>query len=151
MTVVLILYALWRRRTRGLWKLPHGRDWLWGNLGLVLMGRGMLSKSLIQFSIDGLGCVSFLLFDLRPNCSGGNENHGDLLQKVCVCTVVFSAPDPATGHCQPTSPPETPKHSQASLDQSLVGSLFLSPWSWCTQSFTCALQESLFLSPVEVL
>ena len=22
-----------------LWKLPNGRDWLWGNLGLVLMDR----------------------------------------------------------------------------------------------------------------
>ena len=31
-------------------------------MGLVLMGRAMLSKSLIQFSVDGLGCVSSLLF-----------------------------------------------------------------------------------------
>ena len=30
--------ALWWRRIRGLWKLPDGRDWLWGKLGLVLMG-----------------------------------------------------------------------------------------------------------------
>ena len=29
---------------------------------------------------------------------------------------------------------QTPGHSRASLDQSLVGSLFLSPGSWCTQS-----------------
>ena len=42
--------------------------------------------------------------------------------------------------------PETPGHSQASLSQSLLGSLLLSPGSWCTQSFTCALQESV--SPV---
>ena len=33
----------------------------------VLMGRAMLSKSLIQFSVDGQGCVPSLLFDLRPN------------------------------------------------------------------------------------
>ena len=32
-----------------MWKLPDGRDWLWGNLGLALMSRVMLSKSLIQF------------------------------------------------------------------------------------------------------
>ena len=108
----------------------------------------MLSKFLIQFSIDGQGCVSFLLFDLRPNCSGGNENHGDLLQKVCVCTVVFSAPDPATGHCQPTPPPETLGPSWESLDQSLAGSLLLSPGSWCTQGFVCPLQESVSLSCV---
>ena len=31
-------------------KLPDGIDWLRGILGLVLMGRAMLSKSLIQFS-----------------------------------------------------------------------------------------------------
>ena len=30
---------------------------MWGNLGLVLMGETMLSKSLIQFSVDGKGCV----------------------------------------------------------------------------------------------
>ena len=34
-------------------KLPDGREWLWGNLGLVLVGKVMISKSLIQFSADG--------------------------------------------------------------------------------------------------
>ena len=53
--------------TRGLWKLLNGRDRLWGKLDLVLMGRAMLSKTLIQFSVDGQGCVPSLLFDLRPN------------------------------------------------------------------------------------
>ena len=38
-------------------RLPDGRDWLWGNLGLALMGRAMFSKSLIQFSVDEWGCV----------------------------------------------------------------------------------------------
>ena len=47
---------------------------------------------------------------------------------------------------RPLPPPETPGHSRASLDQSLVGSLLLSPGSWCTQGFVCALQESV--SPV---
>ena len=28
-------------RIRGLWKFPVGRDWLWGKLGLVLMGGAM--------------------------------------------------------------------------------------------------------------
>ena len=36
--------------------------------------------------------------------------------------------------------------SQASLAQSLVGTLLLSSSSWCTQDFLCALQESV--SPV---
>ena len=45
-----------------------------GKLGLVLMGRAMLSKSLIQNSVDGQGCVPSLLLDLRPNYGGGNED-----------------------------------------------------------------------------
>ena len=40
---------------------------MWRNLGLVLIGGAMLSKSLIQFSVDGWGCVPSLLFGLRPN------------------------------------------------------------------------------------
>ena len=43
-----------------MWKLPDGRE-----LGLVLMGGAMLSKSLIQLSADGQGCAPSLLFDLR--------------------------------------------------------------------------------------
>ena len=62
------------------------------------------------------------------------------------CIAAVSAPDPATGHCGPTPPLETPGHSRASLGQSLVGSLLLSPGSWCTQGSVCALQESV--SPV---
>ena len=55
-------------------------------MGLVLMGGAMLSRSLIQFSVDGRGCVPSLLCDLRPNYGGGNEDNGDLLQKVPCCT-----------------------------------------------------------------
>ena len=38
---------------------------------------------------------------------------------------------------------DTPGHSQASLDQSIVESLLLSSESWCAQGFVCALQESV--------
>ena len=48
----------------------------------------------------------------------------------CARAVVFSAPDPAAGHCQRMPPSETPGHSQASLVQSLLWTLFLSPVSW---------------------
>ena len=34
----------------------------------------MLSKSLIQFSVDGWGCVPTLLLDLKPDNGGGNED-----------------------------------------------------------------------------
>ena len=53
-------------------------------------------------------------------------------------TVVFSAPDPMADLCQPTCPLETPRQSQAGLTQSLVGTLHLSPGSWCAQT-VCAL------------
>ena len=42
------------------------------------MGWVMLSKSLIQFAIDGWVCVPSLLFDLRPNYGGGNEDNGSV-------------------------------------------------------------------------
>ena len=61
-------------------------------------------------------------------------------------TVALGALNPAAGHCWPMPLLETPGHSQASLGQSLVGSLLLSPGSWCAQCFVCALQESV--SPV---
>ena len=69
-------------RIRGLCRLPGGKDWLWGKLSFAPVGKAMLSKSLIQFSVDGQGCVPSLLFDLRSNCGGGNEDVGNLLQKV---------------------------------------------------------------------
>ena len=58
-------------------------DWGWGGggweLGLVLMSGAKLSKSLIQFYVDGWCCFLSLLFDLRPNYGGGNEDNGELL------------------------------------------------------------------------
>ena len=60
-----------------------------------------------------------------------------------ILAAALSAPNPAAGHRQPTPLSETPGHSQASLGQSLVGSLLLSPGSWGAQSFVCALQESV--------
>ena len=62
------------------------------------------------------------------------------------CTAALGAADPAAGHRRPTPLLETPGHSWASLGQFLVGSLLLSPGSWCAQGFVCALQESV--SPV---
>ena len=67
-------------------------------------------------------------------------------KKTYANTVVFSAPDPMAGLCRPMALPETPVHSWERLGQSVLGSLLLSPGSWCTQGFVCALQESV--SPV---
>ena len=118
-----------------------------GNPGLVLMGGAMLSKFLIQFPVDGQGCVPSLLFSLRPNCGRDNGN-SNLLQKDLFMPCCIQCPDPTAGHCRATPLPEAPGHSQASLAQSLVGTLLLSPGSWCTQSSVCVLKEFISQSCV---
>ena len=132
--VVFILSALWSLRIGGLWKLPNGRDWLWGKLGLFLNGGAMLSKSLVQFSVDGRGCVPSLLLDLRPN-GGGNEDNGDLLQKVpcmhCCTLCPWPCSRPLAIHA---STGDSWTHTGMSGSVSMV-SLLLSPGSWCEQSF----------------
>ena len=65
-------------------------------LGLVLMGRAKFSKSLIQFSVDGWGCVPSLLFDLWSNYSGGNEDNGDLFQKIPCMYCYTQCPQPCS-------------------------------------------------------
>ena len=45
----------------GLCRLPDGRDWPWEKLGLALVGKAVLSKSLIQLSADGWGYATSLL------------------------------------------------------------------------------------------
>ena len=77
-----------------------------GKLGLVLMGRAMLSKTLIQLPVDGRSCVPSLLFDLRPNYGdGGNEGMEVMkiivtsFKRSCAGAATFSAPDPVAGHC----------------------------------------------------
>ena len=93
----------------------------------------MLSKSFIQFSVAGWGCVPSLLFDLRPNYGGGNEDNGDngdLLQKLHACTATLSAPGPAAGLCMPAADPrlcwrllDTYWQVWVSLGQSVLGLL----------------------------
>ena len=85
------------------------------------MGGAKLSKSLIQLSGDGWGCVPSLLFDLRPNYDGGKEDNGDLLQKVPCTHCHTQCPGPEEGHLWPTPLQETPGHLQGSLGQFLVG------------------------------
>ena len=53
-----------------------------------------------------------------------------LIPACCSCQDCCShAPDSMAGHCWPTPPEETPRHLQANLVQSLLGSLLLSPGS----------------------
>ena len=117
-----------------------------GETGLVLMGRAIISKSLIQFSFEGQSCVPSLLFDLRPKYSGGNEDNGDLLQKVPCRHCYTKCPPPCSRPPLTHASTRDTGHSLASLGEVLVGSLLLSPGSRCAQCSVCALPESV--SPV---
>ena len=73
-------------------KLPDLREGLWGKLGLVMMGGAILSRLLIQLSVDEQDCVPSLSFDLRPNYGGGTEDNGEVLQKApCMHCSIQSA------------------------------------------------------------
>ena len=110
------------------------------------MCRAMLSRSFIQFSVAGQDCVPSLLFELRLHHGGGNEDHGDLRQKAQCTHYRTQCPQPCGRHCQPTPLLESPGHSQASLVQSPVGSLLLSPRPCCVHGFVCALHASARVS-----
>ena len=71
---------------------------------------------------------------------------GTSFKRSYACTATLSVPNPTAGHHQPMPLPESPGHTQESLGQSLMGSLFLFPGSWCAQGSVCAFQESV--SPV---
>ena len=103
----------------------------------------MLSKSLIQFSVDGLGCVPSCCLTWVQTTVEVMKIMVNSFKRSHACTATLRAPDPAAGHHWPTPPPETPGHSRASLGQSFVGSLLLSPGSRCAQGFVWALQMSL--------
>ena len=145
--MVFSLSSLWWRRIGGLWKLPDVRDSLRGKLGFVLMGGAMLSKLLIQFSVDGWSCVPSLLLTQGQT----------MVEVMKIMATFFKGPMHVLLHSvpQPSSrPPRT--HTSAGdswtvtgkSGQSLVGSLLLYPGSWCTQGSVCALQESIFQSCV---
>ena len=71
----------------------------------------MLSKSLIEFSVDGWGCVPSLLFTLGQTMVEVMTIMATSFKRSHECIATLSAPSPAAGHCQPTPPLETPGHS----------------------------------------
>ena len=100
----------------------------------------MLNISLIQFSADGWSYVPSLLFTWGQTMVEVMKIMVTSFKRSHAHAATLSAPNPAADHHQPTSLLETPGHSWTSLGQSLVGSLLLSPVSWCTQGSVCALQ-----------
>ena len=66
---------------------------------LVLMARAIISKSLIQFLVDGWDCVPSLLFGLRPNCrptplmETPGHSKASLTQSLVGTMLLFPGPD----------------------------------------------------------
>ena len=107
----------------------------------------MLSKSLIQLSVDGQDCVPSLLFDLRPNYGGGNEDNGNLLEKVPFRHCYTQCP-------QPCSRP-SPTHTSAGDSWTLMGKSgsvscgVTAPFSWVlVHKVLFVPSKNLFPSPV---
>ena len=97
----------------------------------------MLSKSLIQFSVDGWSCVPSLLFAWGQIVVEVMKIIVTSFKISHVCTATLSASNTAAGHHQLMPPLETPGHSQTQLSQSLVGSFLLPTGSWCTGFSLC--------------
>ena len=107
------------------------------------MGGAMFCKPLIQFSVDGCGCVPSLLLDLRPNYGGGSEDNGDLLQKVQCMRCCTQCPLPCS---RPLLTHASSGDSWATVGKS--GSVFCdvtAPFSWVLlhTGLVCAPQESV--------
>ena len=97
-------------KVKRLLEVPDGRDWLREKLGLVLMGGAMLIKSLIQFSVDGWGCVFSLLFTWGQTMVEVMKIMATCFKRAYAGTTAFCALSCWAGHCQPTPAPETPGH-----------------------------------------
>ena len=128
-------------KVKGLWKLPVGRDWLRGKW-VCSDGWVMICKPpIFCWRVD---CVPSLLFGLRPNCGGGNEDNGELLQRSHA--LLHSVPQACSRPLLTHAFTKIPGHSQESLVHSLMRSLLLSPGSWCTQVLFVP-SKCLFLQP----
>ena len=114
------------------------------------MGRAMLSKSLIQFSVDGWVWVPYLLFTSGQTMVEVMKIMVTSFRRSHACTGKLSAPNPTAGHHQPTPLTESPGHSQEVWVSLLWGhcSFFLVPGM---QSFCLCPLKVYFLSPVQVL
>ena len=93
----------------------------------------MLSKSLVQFSVDGWSCVPTLIFIWGQTMVVEVMKIMVTFKRSHACTAIVHAPNPAAGHHQPTPPLETPGHTGESVSVHKV--LFV-------------LSKSLFPSPV---
>ena len=66
----------------------------------------MLSKSLIQFSVDGWSCVPSLLFTWDKTMVEAMKITVTSFKRSQACAATLSGPNPAAGHHQPTNLPD---------------------------------------------
>ena len=105
------------------------------------MGVAMLSKSLIQFFVDGWSCVPSLLFTWGQTVVEVMKILTTSSKRSQACTATLSAPNPAAGH-------HDPRLCQRPLDthRQVWVSLLWGPCSFLlgpgAQGPVCALQES---------
>ena len=108
----------------------------------------MLSNSLINFLLLGRAVSLPIIWPEAKLCRG-NGCHGDLFQNdLCqpatAPRTVVQCPIPRSRPLSTHASARDPGHPQASLAQSFVGFLLLSPGSWCTWGFFFVPFNSLF-------
>ena len=117
-----------------------GRDWLRGNWVLLW---AIISKSLIQFSADGWGCVPSLLFNCGHTMVEVMKIVGTFFKRALLPSV------------PPTSSWPSPSHASAGESWTLIGKTgsvscgVTAPFSWVLvhTGSVCALRESVFPVP----
>ena len=129
--MVFSLSILWWRKIRGSWKLLIGET-DWGGNWVFFWWVGPCSSNL-EFNFLLMGGAVFppwyfpgaktMLEVMKIMVTSFKRSHA--------CTATLTAPKPAAGQHRPPPLLETPGHSWASLGQSLVGSLVLSPGKGC--------------------
>ena len=67
-------------------------------MGLILMGRAMLSKSINQVSVDGWGCVPFLIFTWDQTMVEVMKIMVSSLKRYPAFTATVYGPNHAAGH-----------------------------------------------------
>ena len=94
------------------------------------------------------GAVFPPCYYLGPNYGGDNEDNGDLFPKVPCMHCSTQCPQPCS---RPLLTHASVGDSRTLMSKSgslCVGSLLLSPWSWCAQGSVCALQESIYWNTI---
>ena len=122
-------------RLRDLYKVSGGWEWWWEKLDLALVGRAVLSKTLIQLSTDEWGCVpSLLVVWHEVNQPWGLWVLGLMVtfkrtfsQGALSRAAAASAPLPMVSYCQPMPPQEALQHQQVGL---IVSRGVTAPFLW---------------------